>query len=72
MKTRSSKTKISIFKFIPVTHPTTLKPKGIFFATHESLRVLRFLRVLIDRIFYMFLGDRVLLRVLSGEALFES
>ena len=73
---------IKIYFHHPLHHIPLLKgQKGFFFTAYQPLRVLKLLRVLINRVFlrfpidrslYMFLSDRVLLRVFSDRELQES
>ena len=82
MKTRPSKTKIFIWKFIPITtlsFTITKKPK--IFKAQKSLKVLKLLRIFIDsivfrfhrnRIFFWFFIDMIFFRVLSDRVFSES
>ena len=69
MKTWPSKTKILIWKFIPITHSIIYhhqKTKKCFFAAQKSFRVLS------DKVLFRFHSDGVLFMVLSNRILFES
>ena len=57
MDIRPSKTKVFIWKFITITHSIIYhnrKAKKSFFAAQKSLRVLKLLRIFIDRLFLRF------------------
>ena len=72
---------MKIYPYGPLYHIRILKSNKDRLATQMSLRVLKLLRVFIDkvlsrchndRVLFRFLSDRVLLRVLSSKVLFNS
>ena len=72
MKTRLFKIKFSNKNSFPSYHIPLLKSQKEFLAAQKSLRILKLLRVLINRALFQFFSDRVLFRVLSDRLLFES
>ena len=48
------------------------KYKTEAFLVQKALRVLKLLRIFIERVVFWFLSDKALLRALSDRALFES
>ena len=70
MKTRISKIKILIWKFIPISHATITK-KLKRFSAPESLKFLKLLRVLGDRVVFTVLSDRSLSRILRDKVFFR-
>ena len=84
MKKIPSKSKILIWKFIPITHSIIYhhqKNRKSVFPVQKLMRVLKLVRVLSDKVFFRllsdktflrFLSDRVLSRVLSDRVLFDS
>ena len=83
IKTRPSKTKSFIWKFVPhhpLHHIPLLKYQKELFVAQKSLRLVKLLRVLndkilfkfhSDRILFVFSSERVLLRVLSDRVIIE-
>ena len=63
---------MKIYPHHPLCHIPSRKSQKECFAVQKSLRVLKLLRVLIDRACFRFFSYRVLLRVLSDRVLFES
>ena len=73
-KTRPSKTNIFLRKFISITHSTIYhyqKTRKSFFGAQRSLRVLKLLRLYIDRVVFSFHSDRVLFRFLTDSIPFR-
>ena len=66
MKTNNPKAKIFIWKFISIFHCT------IYHYQKAKKKVLKLLRVLIDRVLFRFLSDKAILKVLINMVLFES
>ena len=69
---------MKIYPHRPLYHTPLPKSKKTFFATQKSLRVLKLLLVLIDRVLFrvhsdrvLFHSDRVLLRIFIYRVLFE-
>ena len=72
MKTRYFKIKFSNKNSSPSYHIPLPKSQKEFLAAQKSLRILKLLRILINRVLFKFFSDRVLFRVLSDRLLFES
>ena len=74
MKMRPSKIKILIWKFILITHACIIpspKSQMEFFGAQMSLRVLKLLRVLSDRVLCRVLSDRFLFRIVGNRVHFR-
>ena len=65
MKTNNPKAKIFIWKFISIFHCT------IYHYQKAKKKVLKLLRVLIDRVLFGFHSDRILFRFLSDKAILK-
>ena len=74
MKTRLSKSKNPIWKFIFTTHLIIhhhQKCQREFFALRKSLRVMKLLRIASDRVLFRILDNRVSFRFLSDRLFFK-
>ena len=74
IEARPSKNKIFKWKSIPSTYPFIYhhqKAKTTFFATQKLLRVMRLLRVLLDRVPFKVFGEGFLFRVITKRSNFR-
>ena len=71
MKTRPSKTRILIWRFIPIINYFIYHHQKELFEEQNSLGVLKLLRILNYRVLFTVLSDEVLFKILSYRVLFR-
>ena len=74
MKTKPSKSKIFLWKFIPIIHSFIYhyqKAKKSWFEAQKSWKVLNLMRIFIDSLAFMFHSDKVLFRFVIDRILFR-